>query len=271
MCSCCSCARAVSRPPSLLLPSLLLCVRGQKDALPVDTEEGVPGGQERQCRDTCDSRPAGHEGTCLGGSGSPRGSPARPLVSGNHPAPDGDRRGCQPGQRPRQLPVSLSDASWGYVSPGESWVRERGSLLWISRAGWGVHADPPPWAALDPAGGCCSGRSDPGLLCHQQDGEGGPPQHVLFCPGARRWKTQSPSSPWLSFSSCTSSPRGCTRTPGEVKAAFLLPVHDSCLGLSPGPVAVCVATNRVCVCPQAGPGSACRTGAPSSAWPSPAC
>ena len=62
--------------------------------------------------------------------GGPHGSPAWPLVSGNRPAPDGDRRGCQPGQRPRQLPVPLSDASWGYVSPGESWVRERGGLLW---------------------------------------------------------------------------------------------------------------------------------------------
>ena len=97
-------------------------------------------------------------------------------------------------------------------------------------------------------GDAALGGGDPGLLCHQQ-GMGVTPQRVLFCPGARRWRTQSPSSPWLSSSSCTSSPRGCTRTPGEVKAACLLPGHGSCLGLSPCPVAVCVATDRICVPP----------------------
>ena len=48
MCSRCSCARATSRPPSLPLPSLLPRVRGQKDALPADPEEGMPSGRERQ-------------------------------------------------------------------------------------------------------------------------------------------------------------------------------------------------------------------------------
>ena len=97
-------------------------------------------------------------------------------------------------------------------------------------------------------GDAALGGGDPGLLYHQQ-GRRGTPQRVLFCPGARHWQTRSPSSPWLSSSSCTSSPRGCTRTPGEVKAACLLPGHDSCLGSSPCPVAVCVATDCICVLP----------------------